>query len=55
MPGVEAQFVFVRVLRPTAQLTQYVDLWERMWGDDYVTATPRTDAPESVARRLHRD
>ena len=27
-----------QVLRPTAQLTQYVDLWERMWGDDYVTA-----------------
>ena len=27
-----------QVLKPTAQLTQYVDLWERLWGDDYVTA-----------------
>ncbi len=27
-----------QVLKPTAQLTQYIDLWERMWGDDYVTA-----------------
>lgn len=27
-----------QVLKPTAQFTQYVDLWERMWGDDYVTA-----------------
>ena len=27
-----------QVLKPTAQITQYVDLWERMWGDDYVTA-----------------
>ena len=27
-----------QVLKPTAQITQYVDLWERLWGDDYVTA-----------------
>ena len=27
-----------QVLKPTAQLTQYVDLWERLWGEDYVTA-----------------
>ena len=27
-----------QVLKPTAQLTQYIDLWDRMWGDDYVTA-----------------
>ena len=27
-----------QVLKPTAQLTQYVDLWEQLWGDDYVTA-----------------
>jgi poly[(R)-3-hydroxyalkanoate] polymerase subunit PhaC len=27
-----------QVLKPTAQITQYVDLWERLWGDDYVMA-----------------
>jgi len=27
-----------QVLKPTAQITQYVDLWERLWGADYVTA-----------------
>ena len=27
-----------QVLKPTAQITQYVDLWERLWGEDYVTA-----------------
>jgi polyhydroxyalkanoate synthase subunit PhaC len=27
-----------KALRPTAQITQYVDLWERLWSDDYVAA-----------------
>jgi polyhydroxyalkanoate synthase len=27
-----------KALRPTAQLTQYVDLWERLWSDDFVAA-----------------
>ncbi|MEO3761399.1 alpha/beta fold hydrolase [Mycobacterium sp. B14F4] len=27
-----------QVLKPTAQMTQLVDLWDRMWGEDYVAA-----------------
>jgi polyhydroxyalkanoate synthase subunit PhaC len=27
-----------RSLTPTAQLTRYVDLWERLWSDEYVTS-----------------
>jgi len=27
-----------RTLKPTAQLTRYVDLWERLWDDEYVAA-----------------
>jgi polyhydroxyalkanoate synthase len=49
-----------QVLKPTAQLTQYVDLWERLWGDDYVTAhqamtgwaTDHIPLPGGVAKQL---
>ncbi|HEY5858365.1 MAG TPA: alpha/beta fold hydrolase [Aldersonia sp.] len=27
-----------RSLRPTAEVTRYVDLWEKLWNDDYVAA-----------------
>lgn len=27
-----------RTLKPTAQVTRYVDLWERLWDDEYVAA-----------------
>jgi polyhydroxyalkanoate synthase subunit PhaC len=27
-----------RMLKPTAQATRYVDLWERLWNDEYIAA-----------------
>ncbi len=27
-----------RTLKPTSQVTRYVDLWERLWNDEYVAA-----------------
>lgn len=27
-----------RTIAPTAEITQYVDLWEKLWSDDYVAA-----------------
>ena len=49
-----------QVLKPTTQITQYVDLWERMWSDDYVAAhqamigwaTDHIPLPGGVARQL---
>ncbi len=49
-----------QVLKPTAQVTQYVDLWERLWSDDYVAAhqamigwaTDHIPLPGGVARQL---
>ena len=50
-------------LKPTAAVTQYVDLWERLWSDDYVAshqaligwATDHVPLPGGVARQLARD
>jgi poly[(R)-3-hydroxyalkanoate] polymerase subunit PhaC len=49
-----------RTLRPTSEITQYVDLWERMWSDDYVAAyqamtgwaTEQVPLPGGVARQI---
>ena len=49
-----------QVLKPTAQLTQYVELWDRLWADDYVAAhqamtgwaTDHIPLPGGVAREL---
>jgi len=49
-----------QVLKPTSQVTQYVDLWERLWSDDYVAAhqamigwaTDHIPLPGGVARQL---
>ena len=49
-----------QVLKPTALITQYVDLWERLWGDDYVAAhraltewaTDHIPLPGGVAKQL---
>jgi polyhydroxyalkanoate synthase len=49
-----------QVLKPTAQITQYVDLWERLWSDDYVAAhqamtgwaTDHIPLPGGVAKQL---
>jgi polyhydroxyalkanoate synthase len=49
-----------RTLRPTGEITQYVDLWERMWSDDYVAAyqamtgwaAGQIALPGGVARQL---
>jgi polyhydroxyalkanoate synthase len=49
-----------QVLKPTAQITQYVDLWERLWGDDYATthqamagwASDHIPLPGGVAKQL---
>ncbi|GAB3663047.1 hypothetical protein GCM10027596_25590 [Nocardioides korecus] len=27
-----------KALKPVATVTQYVDLWEKLWDDDYVAA-----------------
>ena len=27
-----------RTLKPASQVTRYVDLWERLWDDEYVAA-----------------
>jgi polyhydroxyalkanoate synthase len=47
-------------LKPVAQVTQYVDLWERLWSDDYVAAhqamsgwaSDHIPLPGGVARQL---
>jgi polyhydroxyalkanoate synthase subunit PhaC len=56
-----------RTLKPTAEVTRYVDLWERLWNDEYVAAyqamTAWSDrhvpfpgaAAEQVVRMLVRD
>jgi polyhydroxyalkanoate synthase len=49
-----------RTLRPTAGITQYVDLWERLWSDEYVAAyqamtgwaTDQVPLPGGVARQI---
>jgi len=49
-----------RSLRPTAEITQYVDLWERLWSDEYVAAyqamtgwaAEQVPLPAGVARQL---
>jgi polyhydroxyalkanoate synthase subunit PhaC len=49
-----------RTLRPTGEITQYVDLWERLWSDEYVEAyqamtgwaTEQVPLPAGVARQL---
>jgi poly[(R)-3-hydroxyalkanoate] polymerase subunit PhaC len=49
-----------RTLRPTAEITQYVDLWERLWSDEYVAAyqamtgwaTEQVPLPGGVARQI---
>jgi polyhydroxyalkanoate synthase len=49
-----------RTLRPTGEITQYVDLWERLWSDEYVTAyqamtgwaTEQVPLPGGVARQI---
>ena len=49
-----------RTLRPTGEITQYVDLWERMWSDEYVAAyqamtgwaTEQVPLPGGVARQI---
>ena len=56
-----------RALKPTSQVTRYVDLWDRLWNDEYVSAyqamTAWTDdhvpfpgaVAEEVVRMLVRD
>lgn len=49
-----------RTLQPIAEITQYVDLWERLWSDDYVAtyqaitgwATGHIALPGGVARQV---
>jgi polyhydroxyalkanoate synthase subunit PhaC len=49
-----------RTLRPTSEITQYVDLWERLWSDEYVAAyqamtgwaTEQVPLPGGVARQI---
>lgn len=49
-----------RSLKPTAEITQYVDLWERLWSDEYVAAhqalngwaADQIPLPGGVARQL---
>ena len=49
-----------RTLRPTAEITQYVDLWERLWSDEYVAAyqamtgwaSGQVPLPGGVARQI---
>jgi polyhydroxyalkanoate synthase len=49
-----------RSLTPTAEVTKYVDLWERLWSDEYVEAyqamtgwaTGHVPLPGGVARQL---
>jgi polyhydroxyalkanoate synthase len=49
-----------RTLRPTAEITQYVDLWERLWSDEYVAAyqamtswaSEQVPLPGGVARQI---
>jgi polyhydroxyalkanoate synthase len=49
-----------RTLRPTGEITQYVDLWERLWSDEYVAvyqamtgwATEQVPLPGGVARQI---
>jgi polyhydroxyalkanoate synthase subunit PhaC len=49
-----------RTLRPTGEITQYVDLWERLWSDEYVAAyqamtgwaTEQIPLPGGVARQI---
>jgi len=49
-----------RSLQPTAEITQYVDLWERLWSDEYVAtyqaitgwATGHIALPGGVARQM---
>jgi polyhydroxyalkanoate synthase len=49
-----------RTLRPTGEITQYVDLWERLWSDEYVAAyqamtgwaTEQVALPGGVARQI---
>ncbi|MCW2866988.1 MAG: Poly(3-hydroxyalkanoate) synthetase, partial [Marmoricola sp.] len=49
-----------KALRPTATVTQYVDLWERLWDDEYVAAhqamvgwaSDHVPLPGGVAREL---
>jgi polyhydroxyalkanoate synthase subunit PhaC len=49
-----------RSLQPTAEITQYVDLWERLWSDEYVAtyqaitgwATSHIALPGGVARQV---
>jgi polyhydroxyalkanoate synthase subunit PhaC len=49
-----------RSIQPTAEITQYVDLWERLWSDEYVAtyqaitgwATGHIALPGGVARQM---
>jgi polyhydroxyalkanoate synthase len=49
-----------RTLRPIGEITQYVDLWERLWSDEYVAAyqamtgwaTEQVPLPGGVARQI---
>ena len=49
-----------RSIQPTAEITQYVDLWERLWSDEYVAtyqaitgwATGHVALPGGVARQM---
>ena len=49
-----------RTLRPTGEITQYVDLWERLWSDEYIAAhqamtgwaTEQVALPGGVARQI---
>ena len=49
-----------RTLKPTSEITQYVDLWERLWSDEYVAAyqamtgwaTEQIPLPGGVARQI---
>ena len=49
-----------RTLRPTGEITQYADLWERLWSDEYVAAyqamtgwsTEMVPLPGGVARQI---
>ena len=60
--NVPPQVIFqgFKSLKPTSAITQYVDLWERLWSDDYVAAhqaltgwaTGHIPLPGGVARQL---
>ncbi len=58
--GPDIVYQAFKVLKPTLQLTQYIHLWDQMWGDDYVAAHQamtgwagdHVPLPGGVARQL---